>query len=306
MDLITKKTLLRDRLQPDWVGKTLEAYGIKADEAHFIQKGIVPENVQFKKGERSSVDYITTKTVDRDREIVLPQGAVLDDYRKHPVVLFCHNYKEMPVGKALWIKIEDNGLVAKTQYAKTARGNEVYDYRKDGFPMAKSIGFVPLEVVEKEDFDKVDLKSMDLEEKDLEGADRIFPKWLMLEYSDVPVPANPDALQLAISKGLLDQEKALEYGYVIEFTDTPVEDCESNDGYKQWITMAKGNVINKPETTEQYHHIPIKSASDFVDGSFRTISISADEGIKAVIGKLKSDPDGSTTVQKYLFDRSCE
>lgn len=57
-----------------------------------------------------------------------------------------------------------------------------------------------------------------------------------------------------------------------------------------------------PETTDNYHHIPIKSKELFVEASFKTIDISKDEGIKAVIGKLKSDPGGSTHVQKYLFD----
>lgn len=57
-----------------------------------------------------------------------------------------------------------------------------------------------------------------------------------------------------------------------------------------------------PETTENYHHIPIKDKEAFVDGSFATIDISKEQGIKAVIGKLKSDPDGATHIQKYLFD----
>jgi hypothetical protein len=58
-----------------------------------------------------------------------------------------------------------------------------------------------------------------------------------------------------------------------------------------------------PEETENYIHIPVRDASDFVDDSFRTIDIDADKGIKAVIGKLKSDPKGSTHIQKYLFDK---
>jgi len=57
-----------------------------------------------------------------------------------------------------------------------------------------------------------------------------------------------------------------------------------------------------PETTDKYHHLPVKDKGLFVETSFRTIDISKDEGIKAVIGKLKSDPDGSTHVQQYLFD----
>ena len=59
-----------------------------------------------------------------------------------------------------------------------------------------------------------------------------------------------------------------------------------------------------PEETEDFIHIPLKDADDFVDDSFRTIDISKEEGIQAVIGKLTSDPDGSTHVQKYLFDKS--
>jgi len=59
-----------------------------------------------------------------------------------------------------------------------------------------------------------------------------------------------------------------------------------------------------PEETEDFIHIPVRDAGLFVDGSFRTIDIDADKGIKAVIGKLKSDPKGSTVVQKFIFDKS--
>ncbi len=57
-----------------------------------------------------------------------------------------------------------------------------------------------------------------------------------------------------------------------------------------------------PESTNNYHHIPIQDDGDFVSGSFATIDISTEKGIKAVIGKLKSDPSGLTHIQKYLFD----
>ena len=59
-----------------------------------------------------------------------------------------------------------------------------------------------------------------------------------------------------------------------------------------------------PEVTEDFIHIPVKDADLFIDGSFRTIDIDAGKGIKAVIGKLKSDPKGSTVVQKFIFDKS--
>jgi hypothetical protein len=58
-----------------------------------------------------------------------------------------------------------------------------------------------------------------------------------------------------------------------------------------------------PEETEEFVHIRVRDPADFVDGSFRTIDIDAGKGIKAVIGKLKSDPKGSTVVQKFIFDK---
>jgi hypothetical protein len=60
--------------------------------------------------------------------------------------------------------------------------------------------------------------------------------------------------------------------------------------------------VLKAETKDKFHHIPVKSKELFVPGSFRTIDISVSKGIKAVIGKLKSDPKGGTVTQKFLFD----
>jgi hypothetical protein len=59
----------------------------------------------------------------------------------------------------------------------------------------------------------------------------------------------------------------------------------------------------EPDVTENYIRLRQREPDEFVDGSFRTIDISASEGIKAVIGHLKSDPEGGTVVQSYLFDK---
>ncbi len=54
-----------------------------------------------------------------------------------------------------------------------------------------------------------------------------------------------------------------------------------------------------PEVTEQYVHYPVRDKGGFQEGSFRTITIDASKGIKAVIGR----PGGGegTKVQKFLF-----
>jgi len=83
----------------------------------------------------------------------------------------------------------------------------------------------------------------------------------------------------------------------------PVGRCRS-----PYCGIAVDSLIRKvaldPEETENFVHIPVRDASDFVQDSFRTIDIDADKGIKAVIGKLSSDPEGSTHIQKFLFDKS--
>lgn len=57
-----------------------------------------------------------------------------------------------------------------------------------------------------------------------------------------------------------------------------------------------------PEVTEKYVRIRVRDPNLFVDGSFRTIVLSAEQGIHAIIGKLKSDPEGSTVIQNYMFE----
>jgi hypothetical protein len=59
-----------------------------------------------------------------------------------------------------------------------------------------------------------------------------------------------------------------------------------------------------PEETENFIHIPVSGSEDFVQGSFRTITIDGIKGIMAVVGKLKRDSEGSMHIQCFLFDKS--
>src|SRR3972149_1958590 len=57
------------------------------------------------------------------------------------------------------------------------------------------------------------------------------------------------------------------------------------------------------EQNEETIRIRIKDPDLFVKDSFATITLSEEQGIKAVIGKFKSDPNGPTHVQVYLFEK---
>jgi len=193
--------------------EAFKRYGYEAwdDGIALVRKGISPRDMEFEEGERASVDYITTRDIDRDGEIVVPKGIILDHYRQQPVVLWCHDYHQLPVGKSLWVKNDELGLISKTKYASHPKAQEIFDYRREGFPMAKSIGFIPFEYATPDEYDSLNFQKLGIEEGSVAGSKVIFTKALLLEYSDVPVPSNPKALQIAISKGLVSRDKILDY-----------------------------------------------------------------------------------------------
>jgi len=55
------------------------------------------------------------------------------------------------------------------------------------------------------------------------------------------------------------------------------------------------------DVTENYIRVRVRMAGDFQESSFRTITISKEKGIKAVIGKPKGK--NTTDTQAYLFDK---
>jgi len=139
-------------------------------------------------GDGSRPVMITTDAVDRMNEVVDPKGIDLENFKKNPVILFAHRYDLPPIGSAQWIQRREKGIVAKPRFASTQFAQEIKQLYADGHMKAWSIGFIPLEV------QPGDGKQG--------SASRIYTKSELLEFSAVPVPANPEALSLAMRKGL--------------------------------------------------------------------------------------------------------
>ena len=55
------------------------------------------------------------------------------------------------------------------------------------------------------------------------------------------------------------------------------------------------------ESTDKHIRVRVKMPSDFVSDSMRTITLSEEEGIYSVVGKLKSEPNGSMVNQNFMF-----
>lgn len=352
MELRTDRFKLKE-IFPEKVKKYAQKMHKKAGEIEFVRKGIPidPKDITIKEGERAAIRLVTTPHLDRDSEILIPKGAILDDFRQAPTVLYAHDYKGLPIGSDKWLRVENEGILAKTFYANHQFAEDVYQCVKDGHLRSNSVGFIPVESVTPED-KKLFGQTQEILEKDYGiskdesgKAKNIYTKWIMLEHSDVPVASNTQSLNLAVAKGELNIQserlkKDLEIAIVkdreielknkenkvkwiierddeIQIIKNADRNCEHywrqtygvEDMYyckkcgalgEKKIIPSFGNlpekeiIITKPETTAQYHRIPVSEGHS--GHRIRTITISAAQGIKALYcGQCKK-------VITYLFD----
>jgi len=188
----------------------------------FVRKSFVvevDEKFEIEAGERAAIRWVSTIDVDRDREILMPDGCRLTEFRKAPQVLWGHNYRMPPIGRDAWIKKwpKDNpkGILAKTIYAMTPMAEEIWSLVSGGFLRTSSVGFIPLKSVRsgEQGFDKLCDKIEQIYGTNLGDRSKlrkIYTDWLLLEHSDVSVPANINALTVAVGKGLELSEELLE------------------------------------------------------------------------------------------------
>lgn len=163
-----------------------------------IRKGL-PAEIRLERG--MFVADITTDALDRDGEIVVPGGCNSKEYEQNPIVLWNHE-RNLPVGQCVSFKRLDTHIRAATMFARRPD-----DYVGEFFPdfaramveqrivRGVSIGFVPIEGGGRHPT-KAD------REKYGDGVRWIHSKWKLVEFSLAPLQANPEALIMAVGKGL--------------------------------------------------------------------------------------------------------
>jgi hypothetical protein len=173
-------------------------------DAQVVRRRVESAKSETNPGERSDVSWITTEALDRDLEIVKVGGFRDDHFRLNPVVTLNHNYDQPPVGKSTWRKAltdgDIRGIKAKTVYPRAPESFQgqwpadiAFDLVQSGLMVGKSIGFIAL-------------KSHPPTQQDIDfrpettKARRIIDDWLLLEYACTWLPANQEAITLAIQK----------------------------------------------------------------------------------------------------------
>jgi len=219
-----------------------------------------------KLGDRNYEFTASTSTQDRDGEVIDAKGWDLKNFKKNPVIMYAHDYRSLPIGKASRIWLTGGKLKNTVEFPPegTYEFADIVERLVDtGYLRTESVGFIP--------------KKWE-DGNDEKAPKRTYLKQELLEISLVPVPSNPDALRNAVDDGVITTKE-------LETITEPGEvDANKNFFYNTAIT--------KPEETDDWIHIPVRDCKVTA-----TIPISKKEGIQAkYCGKIKK-------VRTYMFDK---
>lgn len=164
------------------------------------KKELPPETGLLKAGVKKALDreartvdfIISTASRDRDFDTINQEGWELTHYRSNPVVLWAHDSRSRPpIANSTREELEDGDLVSTAKFPEAnifAFADLVFELIAGGFLHAASVGFMP------DEWDIVDYPDG--------GWGFRFMRQELLEWSVVPIPANPEALVQARSAGL--------------------------------------------------------------------------------------------------------
>jgi len=217
MKLALQLGAIMEALDPDVadaVFGAVKAAGGKVDDQELRRLPAVVEVKAAGEGlpARTVRQYVSTRSVDRIGEVVVPGGWDLGVFRKAPQVMWGHNYSIPPIGSdQLGIEADDWGLLATTTYADTGEGtlaNVVWALKSQGHLRTSSVGFVPLASTRpgQSDWDKALGKVSEWKEiasvlkKKPDAISMIVTKALLIEHSDVSLPMNTGTDIVAIAK----------------------------------------------------------------------------------------------------------
>jgi HK97 family phage prohead protease len=125
-------------------------------------------------------------TLDRDRDRIFPLGIDLRNFQRNPIMFFGHNYRDpwAVIGTAAELQVSQDALKVRPELRAPANESDpmhiILALWRDNILRAASIGFIPRKSKPN------DAGGLDFEETEL------------LEISIVPLPANQDALRLAL------------------------------------------------------------------------------------------------------------
>jgi hypothetical protein len=264
---IMKKEMILGNILPklpeairDGINRLAKEAGQNVDELK-LERSLHKEKAkinEIEEGTRQAKKYVSTRTIDKDGEIIHPKGIITREFEKSMAFFWGHNYSLPPLGSDKWVKSDKWGLQVLSEYGDTGEGtmaDVVWRLVKQGHQKASSIGFVPLEWVTQEDKGKwqdvVGKLAGEWEEftpKAAKDCSRIITKCLLLEHSDVGIASNNDTAVISVAKSFGADEAMLKHLGFKETAPVTPEDIEvkGNIPYLNLGNAEKGAEWNGP------------------------------------------------------------
>lgn len=262
---------------------------------------------------------ISTADIDRQGESISQEGWDLNFFKNNPVVLWAHDYEALPIGMCTKIDMIEGKLIAEGKFAPAEANPFAQQIRKLyelGMVNTTSVGFIPKE------FDP-----------NVQG--RIM-KQELLEFSFVPVPANPYALRLdqmksfdlplLKTKGIEfvekkeEKTKGIEISKAIEIlkSDTDMEHDRHSKGmldhiekcYKAMtdgkktaeekaIEIDKAIEILKSDTTLE-HEMHSKTMHANIEKCYKSMDEDGEEGEEKMLSKIQAEAFIKSTITNLI------
>lgn len=159
----------------------------------------------FAKAAKGFTATITTDTVDRDREVLVPQGCNTKEWEANPVLLWMHD-PHQPIGVGENVRRRERSIEADFTFAARPK-----DYQGEWFP-DYARGLVEAGVVRAvsvgAEYVSGGYRQATARDREMYGMDceKVVSKWKLFEVSLVSIPANPEALLSAVRKGYVTRE----------------------------------------------------------------------------------------------------
>jgi HK97 family phage prohead protease len=171
---------------------------------------------------REITGWASKPVIDRDRELIEWDAWDLTNFKKNPVLMTGHDYQKNPIGRVIWVKATEEGLMFKAKFpteGKSATADEIFNLYEEEIMNAFSVGFKP---VKWEDGDKANEPL------------RRYTKAELYEISSVGLPSCTEALIAAYragnlkTKGLQDAVQSV-LDDSLEFVEDTSIDLEDED-----------------------------------------------------------------------------
>lgn len=149
-------------------------------EQQYTRALLVDTRADEATGSRVYTFRASTTAPARDGFVIPAAEWRLDNFLRNPVVLISHDYNSLPIGRAVSITSDEDGLLASVEYdAGDPRAQDVMRKLDGGYMSAVSVGFRPGDAT-----------------RGQRGEPGTFTDVELLEISNVAVPSDPGALML--------------------------------------------------------------------------------------------------------------